>query len=63
MTETKEWLKKIIRSCVTHAQLQSSRVVIELYLDLLRKDAVEGLRTIEDELLSTWLDREAQIMI
>jgi len=65
MKDNSNLIIKIIESCNTELQLDTARRIIDLFLDLLRKDLVSDLdiKKIEDELLCCYVSRQAQIAI
>jgi hypothetical protein len=65
MKDNSTFVVKIIESCNTDAQLETARRIIDLFLDLLRKDLVSDadIRKIEDDLLCVYVSRQAQISI
>lgn len=65
MKDNSNLIIKIIESCNTEAQLDTAHRIIELFLDLLRKDLVSDseLKIIEDDLLCCYLQQQARIAI
>lgn len=65
MKDNSNLIIKIIQSCQTESQLETARRIIDLFLDLLRKDLVSDadIRKIEDDLLCVYVSRQAQISI
>jgi hypothetical protein len=65
MKENSNLIVKIIESCNTEAQLDCSRRIIELFMDMLRKELISDLeiKTIEDDLLCCYLQQQARIAI
>lgn len=65
MKDNSNLIIRIIESCNTEAQLETARRIIELFLDLLRKDLVSDsdIKNIEDELLRCYVNQQARIAI
>lgn len=65
MKDNSNLIIKIIQSCQTESQLETARRIIDLFLDLLRKDLVSDadIRKVEDDLLCVYVSRQAQISI
>lgn len=65
MKDNSNFIIRIIDSCNTEAQLDTARRIIDLFLDLLRKDLVSDseISLIESELLAVFVTRQAQIAI
>lgn len=60
-----DWIKKIILSCETPEQLDSSRVLISLFVSFMTKQSVmlSVIRDIEDDLLNCYVSRQALLII
>lgn len=65
MKDNSNLIIKIIESCNTEAQLDSARRIIELFMDMLRKELISDLeiKNIEDDLLCCYLQQQARIAI
>ncbi len=65
MKDNSNLIIKIIQSCQTDSQLETARRIIDLFIDLLHKDLVSDadIKKVEDELLSVYVSRQAQILI
>lgn len=65
MKDNSNFIIRIIDSCNTEAQLDTARRIIDLFLELLRKDLVSDseISLIESELLAVFVTRQAQIAI
>lgn len=61
----KDWIIKIIESCTTIEQLECSKVLLSLFVVQMGKSGMTlvSIRTIEDGLLSKWIDKYSQIMV
>ena len=61
----KQWILKAIDSCNTFEQLDSSKVLISLFVLQMAKEKFDMLtiRLVEDDLLKRWIDKYSILMV
>lgn len=61
----RDWIKKVIESCSTLEQMECCKVLLSLFVVQMGKAGMTltTIRSIEDELLTKWIDKYSQLMV